>query len=101
MRDYITLGTSPVNENCVCVTDKENYMPAMLEEARRFKSLLESLFPTPEDVIGYFTIKSFPHDFGTYLEVCAVYDDEEENSANWAYGIEDNLPENWVLTISE
>lgn len=36
-----------------------------------------------------------PHDFGTYLEVVADFDPEDEIQSNWAFSLENNLPANW------
>ena len=40
-------------------------------------------------------IKSNPHDFGTYLEVVAYFDDSYPESVEWAFGIEANTPAEW------
>jgi hypothetical protein len=92
MYDQIELGASPTNEPCVQVSDQD-YMDAMRQEARKYKALLESMFPAPEN--GEFRIKSFPHDFGSYLEVCACFDSLDEKAIEWAFNVEENLPEYW------
>jgi hypothetical protein len=56
---------------------------------------LENLYPIPEEVNAHYTIKSFPHDFGTYKEVAIVFDSEDEAAAAFAYEVEDRLPANW------
>ena len=91
--EYIELGSAPAEENCVSVTRDGDYMPAMREECRRYKAMLESLFPIPEEVNAYFSIKSFPHDFGSYLEVILKFDEE---AGEFAYDVEENLPGKWI-----
>ncbi len=39
------------------------------------------------------TVKGHPHDFGTYFEVAAWYENQEQMEA--ALEIEHNLPANW------
>lgn len=95
MADYIALGSVPVDEDCVGVSDKRPYMKEMTAECRRYKKLLEELFPRPNGVDAHFTIKSFPHDFGTYKEVCVVYDCDDEAACEYAYNVEANLPARW------
>ena len=92
MYDQIELGTSPTDEPCVCVSNGD-YMDAMRQEARKYKALLESMFPAPEN--GEFRIKRFSHDFGSYLEVCACFDSQDEKAIEWAFDVEANLPEYW------
>jgi hypothetical protein len=97
MRDYLNLESAPYNEECIQVTDKKPYIQEMIEECRKYKTLLTELFPIPSDIKEntYFTIKTFPHDFGSYKEVCIIFDDENEKSCNFAYYVENNLPSNW------
>lgn len=45
--------------------------------------------------MGRFIVKSFPHDFGSYYEVCAVFNDNDEASSSWAYNVEAHIPEYW------
>lgn len=90
--NYFELETTPINEECVQVKSGEDYMPAMREQAQRFKALLMKRFinlPAGMD----FIIKRFEHDFGGYLEVCIRYFDDENESV--AVFIQDNLPEKW------
>ncbi len=95
MRDYIELGSVPVDEDCVQVSTKEPYIDAMREECRRYKSYLEQVCPIPGDVSARYIIKTFPHDFGSYMEVCIVFDDEDEKASEFAYNLEDKLPCTW------
>lgn len=93
MQDYLNLENTPIEEKCVQVSRDKDYYMAMRAECRAFKHQLERMFP---DMHGaYLTIKSFPHDFGTYCEVCVVYNDENEEAMGFACELESNLPETW------
>jgi len=94
--EILELGSSPADEGCVSVSHDADYLPAMREECRRYKKLLESLFPIPDDVNAYFGIKSYPHDFGTYMEVVVKFDEYDDKAAEFAYNVEDNLPAKWI-----
>jgi len=91
MKDYLSLGTTPVEENCVQLTD-EKYMLKANEECRKFISLLEKTFPKTR---GMYSIKRCPHDFGTYLDVIINYDDENEKETELALEVEGNIPSTW------
>lgn len=93
--NYLELGSAPLGEDCVQLSSKVEYLEEMIKECRRYKELLEKLFPHGEEVRASFKIKSFQHDFGTYKEVCVVYDDNDEASCEYAYNVEENLPERW------
>jgi hypothetical protein len=88
---YLEFDCSPTNEAGVQVSKTDDYLPAMREEAKRMIDLLEKKFP---DAPGYFCIKRQSHDFGTYLEIRYVFDEEEDG---WDYTnhIENNWPKTW------
>ena len=87
MRDYISLGSTPCDERCVQVS-KDSYLQEMRKECTIYVDQLRRRFPQV-----LFGIKSFPHDFGSYLEAVAYFDDE--NSAEAAFEVEANIPQNW------
>jgi hypothetical protein len=93
MRDYISIGSSPASESCVQV-GSDNYDAQSRKECIAFKNQLERMFIDFPDGT-YLTIKSFPHDFGSYREVVCWYDDEDEDSQSFAYNIENSTPEYW------
>lgn len=41
------------------------------------------------------TVKSFEHDFGTYREVCVVFDAENRQAIEYACGLESDGPAEW------
>ena len=94
MRDYITLGSTPSDEDCAQV-GTPSYRTDALQECRRFVAQLEQQFPALPDGV-YFSTKSFPHDFGTYYEVVVNYDDDDIAQVDAAFDVENNLPTNWT-----
>ena len=102
MREYLEFETTPSDENCVQVSRNEDYMPKMREEAVRFKTMLEARFP---DVPGFFSIKSCPHDFGSYLELRYNYNGDSEEEIESCNFVESNMPLTWedkeVLMFNE
>jgi hypothetical protein len=106
MRDYIELGSSPSDEDCVQVSDKEDYIEKMRCEVMVYKNYLQRLFKPEQSTLS---IKGFPHDFGTYYEVIAyfesgdqslsAYEGDEEppknKSMDEAFNMENNSPARW------
>lgn len=77
MRDYFEIGCTPYDEPCAQV-GADNYPEMSKIECRAYLNQIRRVVgPEPEGC--YLTIKSFPHDFGSYREVCVVYDDDEES----------------------
>ena len=94
MRDFLELSPTPADEPCAMV-GSDDYMTRARAECRAFIGQLERTYPLAVEAGVYFRIKSNPHDFGTYLEVQACFDDEDEDQTQWAYLIEGYLPETW------
>ena len=93
MKDYEYLGSSPCDENCVQLQTGVDYLPAMRTECERYRDLIEKAFPPPEG--GRVSVKSFPHDFGIYLEVVAWFDEDYPESVEWAFNLENVVPGTW------
>lgn len=91
MRDYLTLGPTPAGEQCENLGPNYNPQRARLE-CNTFRDQLRREFP---EATCQFVVKSFPHDFGSYMEVCAVYDDTDEVQVDWAFRAESDTPEYW------
>lgn len=96
------IGSTPVEENCIQVRHRrpmvhntEDYIPAMREECQRYKTLLEKRFTNIPNGMR-FKIKRFPHDFGSYYEVCVVYDTEDEYHNEVFLFIDGHLPMQWT-----
>jgi len=85
MRDYITIGPTPSEESCFPIGH-----PLALAETHIYCSQLRHEFPG-----AVLRVKAFHHDFGVYHEVCAYYDDVDEQSINMAYKVESDAPPKW------
>ena len=93
MKDYLNIGSSPHGEDCAQVGSSDYPQKSRLE-CQAFKNQLLRIFGTPPGGASL-VIKSFPHDFGQYREVCVVYDDESEEETDYAFKLESEGPENW------
>ncbi len=93
MIQYLEIGSTPSGETCQQV-GMPSFDPVKCRaELRSFQDQLTRTFPPP---IGCrFAIKTFPHDFGLYNEVCAMYDDNDEKQVDWAFTVEAHTPEYW------
>ena len=86
--DYLELGPVPADEDCQQVgMDSYDYHKD-IADLRRYKAMLQKRWPT-----AHFTIKAFPHEFGTYREIVVYFDDDDEDAI--AYDVEANLPQTW------
>lgn len=95
MREYLELGPTPCSEDCAQL-GTDGFQERVRREAavyvRQLKRIVGSMGePVPESFsLG---IRSFSHDFGSYVEVVAYYSDEA--SAHLAFELEANIPEWW------
>ena len=89
--EYISLGSTPCGEECAQV-GSDNYHERMRKETKAYIRQLKRMFGEPPAGASIRT-KGFPHDFGTYHEVCCIYTDEE--GAEYAYKLDSALPEFW------
>jgi len=92
--DYFDLGSSPTDEMCAQVGD-ENYRDLARVELREFKRMMREVHPEPDDANAHYAVKRFEHDFGSYFELCAVYDEDDESALNWACDAEEKVPAVW------
>ncbi len=83
--DYIHIGSVPVEEDCAQV-GSHDYATKGRAECKRFMAQIQRHYPEPDN--GYLKIKSNPHDFGTYYEVVAVFDENDEEATKWAFAVE-------------
>jgi hypothetical protein len=93
MRDYVSIGSSPVDEECAQVGSADYYERSR-KECGAFKRQLVRIFGEPPEGAMLVT-KTFPHDFGEYREVCVNYDDESEEALKYAFELEGSTPEKW------
>lgn len=91
MKDFISLGTVPCNENC-CQVGRPNYDKYGKLEANEFKRMIENTLG-PFHYVKIKVTKN-PHDFGSYYDVIVEFDRDEIQIAT-ACEIEDNVPITW------
>ena len=96
MRTWETIAPSPSEERCVQLTSTGEYIDAMRKEVHEFVLLLRKVFPWAEEHGVIITRKGFNHDFGTYYEAVAKFNDEDEEARRLAYFIIDNYPRKWT-----
>jgi len=94
MRDYLTIGSSPNDEDCV-QTGSENYNVRQKKECRLYIEAIRKKLGK-ESKGASLELKSFPHDFGTYTEVVCYFDSEIEESIEYAYKCEGESPATWA-----
>lgn len=93
MRDTLSIGPTPSGETCQQLGASYDPIRAR-QECAAFRNQLRRMFPDCPAGTGL-VILANPHDFGVYLEVAVRYDDEDQDSQDYAYHIENNAPENW------
>lgn len=93
MRDFVCIGSAPCEEPCACLGE-DDYHDRVLEECRRFIQLLRETFGAEPDG-ARLSVKSFPHDFGTYFEVVCYFNPDLPASVDYAYRCEDEAPTTW------
>lgn len=93
MRDCIDVGPAPPMENCAQV-GSPGYWERARKECRAYIALLRrALGPEPEG--ASLTVRSNPHDFGTYLSVCCHYDPAIAAALDYAFRCEAEGPQEW------
>jgi len=93
MRDYISIGSSPIDESCQQVGSEDYTRKAKIECRHYMDALRKKLGPEPEGARLY--IKGNPHDFGTYYEVNCEFDDGNEEATAYAFKCEGEGPTTW------
>jgi len=93
MRNSMYIGECPVEEPCVFVTNKQDYVVAMRFEVSVFRDqLIRTLGELQEGC--FFKITSNQHDFGTYYSLEFLYDDESQKAIKYGLRAERGL-KNW------
>ena len=93
MRDYVSIGPAPCDEDCAQVGQKD-YRERAVEECTRFIKLLRKTFgDEPEG--AHLAIKCFDHDFGSYYEVVCWYEKEDQKAREYAFRCENEMPLTW------
>jgi hypothetical protein len=92
--DWVYLAPTPIEEDCAQL-GQDNYRNQAMKEMTVFCNQLYRDFPEAENKGVYFRIKWQSHDFGTYGEVVAAYDDNDLEAMDYAIHVENNIPEHW------
>jgi len=93
MTDYVYIGSSPCEEDCVQV-GAPDYRAKATEEMTRYRDLIrEKCGPEPEG--ARLVIKWSPHDFGTYGELVCEYEEGNEKALAYALHVESDGPATW------
>lgn len=90
---YMEIGPVPYDESCAQVGE-ENFRQLATAEMNAYIEQMYRLYPDAHEHI-VFEKKWFNHDFGSYGEVCIVFDADDDRSCEYAYNVERNLPQNW------
>lgn len=93
MREYLNIGPVPPDEACAQV-GSDNYHERARKECIAYRALLRRILG-PEVGTAELSIKAFPHDSGTYLEVICRYDTDDEIGTNYAFKCEGEGPMKW------
>ena len=94
MRDYVNIGPTPCDEDCVSLTSNGGYHQAMRAECERYIAAIRmKLGPEPRN--ARLAVKRFDHDFGDYLEVVCWYEDTNPAARNYASRCETDAPRTW------
>jgi hypothetical protein len=93
MRDWIDIGSSPPGEPCAQLGEA-GYWEQAKREGRAYIALLRrSLGEEPTG--ARLSVRSNPHDFGTYLSVVCYFDTDSKEAADYALRCESQGPEYW------
>ncbi len=88
MIDQIEIGPVPGNEACA-QAGREGYEARARQECAAFINQIRRVVG-PEPPGARLVAKSFPHDFGSYFEVCCRYEDSHETASTYAWSLDGN-----------
>jgi hypothetical protein len=93
MREWLDLGSSPPAEPCAQL-GRDGYYAEARKECQAYIALLRrTVGEEPEG--AQLSIRSNPHDFGTYLSVVCYYDPAIEGAMEYAFRCESEGPDEW------
>ena len=93
MRDHIDLGPAPSEEPCAQVGSPD-YPDRARRECHAYVHQLRRIFGDEPDR-ARLSVKSSPHDFGTYWSVACYFDDHHPGSVDYAFRCERDGPTHW------
>lgn len=99
MMDTIEVGSTPAEEKCAQV-GSEGYYERAKVECQVYRRQLLRLYKAEHKVDALpegctLKITSNPHDFGTYYEVGARYNDAFPDAVEAAFWFDANVPSHW------
>jgi hypothetical protein len=100
MLETLELGSVPANEECAQV-GSPGYYDRMRAETKSYIGqlyrVLETKGYTRDKLPDSFRLvgKSFPHDYGSYTEVVAKFDVDDEAAFELAYMLDELAPAEW------
>jgi hypothetical protein len=89
----LNIGAAPNEEECAQV-GQPDYPEYSQRECLVFMRMLQRLYPVP-NAKAWLAVKSFSHEFGSYREVCAYYDNEDAVATEYAFMLERETPLKW------
>lgn len=90
-KDYLTIGPCPPDESC---EGAGGDVAKMRRECNVYRNLLRRVCGREPEGASI-VVKSFPHDFGTYMEVCVLYDEDNIEALDYALKLESEGPLKW------
>jgi len=93
MNDFIDVGSAPACEDCAQVRSPD-YDDRARRECWAYVNQLRRMFG-PEPDGAYLSVRSNPHDFGTYLSVTCSYEKTYPASVDYAFRCESEGPGEW------
>jgi hypothetical protein len=92
--ERIEIGSTPYDEDCAQV-GSVNYSSNANKEMKAYINQLNRMFPDAESKGVNFKVKWFNHDFGTYGEVCIVWNTDNAIADEYAYVVDADIPGSW------
>jgi hypothetical protein len=91
--EYLNIGPCPGDEDCIQVGSPNYRKNARVEMSQFIEAIRQKCGPEPEG--AELVIKWFPHDSGTYGEVCCNYEEGNDKAEEYAYLVEGDSPLTW------
>ena len=92
--DLVYLGPAPAEEPCAQVGEDDYSRKAKAECRAYIEAIRKVVGREPEG--ARLSIKASSHDYGTYYEVVAYFDGDNQQAAEYAYRCEEKAPTTWA-----
>ena len=93
-QEFISLGPTPLEENCQQVGAPTYDWDKAVKECWRFVQVIRQVVG-PEPDGARLIVMECPHDFGTYHDVVCCYDEDNPEAFKYALACEDKAPTKW------